>query len=72
MSAMVPDYHQQVLDELDQIPAEFLPAFVKLVRAFREGVLLPNAADSFAQGWHEAMSEQTQPIAQLWDGLDAE
>ncbi|MGB0560478.1 MAG: hypothetical protein ACPGVO_01570 [Spirulinaceae cyanobacterium] len=24
----------------------------------------------FRQGWHEAMTSQTIPIAQLWDGID--
>lgn len=28
--------------------------------------------ESIRQGWHEAMTGQTYPIAQLWDGIDAD
>jgi predicted transcriptional regulator len=27
---------------------------------------------SIRQGWHEAMTGQTYPISQLWDGIDAD
>ena len=44
-------------------------------------VLIPEAADlddksqaeilaDFRQAWHEAMSGQTIPVAQLWEGLE--
>jgi hypothetical protein len=33
---------------------------------------LPSAAESFRQGWHDAMTGNTIPIAQLWDGIDVE
>jgi hypothetical protein len=35
-------------------------------------VTLKTAEDSFRQGWHEAMTGQTIPLAELWDGIDAE
>jgi hypothetical protein len=72
MNAASSEYHHQVLEELEQIPAEFLPAFLKLIRAFREGVALPSAEESFRQGWHEALTGETRPLAELWDGIDAE
>lgn len=28
--------------------------------------------DDFRQSWHEAMTGQTIPVAQLWEGLDDE
>lgn len=28
--------------------------------------------EGIRQGWHEAMTGQTYPIAQLWDGIDAD
>jgi hypothetical protein len=33
---------------------------------------LPSAAESFRQGWHDAMTGNTIPIDQLWDGIDVE
>jgi hypothetical protein len=33
---------------------------------------LPSAAESFRRGWHDAMTGNTIPIAQLWDGIDVE
>jgi len=42
------------------------------VRAFRESVTLSPAINSFQQGWQEAITENTQPVATLWDGIDAE
>jgi len=35
-------------------------------------VTLPSAEDSSRQRWHEAMTGQTIPLAELWDGIDAE
>jgi len=33
---------------------------------------LKSAEDCFRQGWHEAMTGQTIPLSELWDGIDAE
>ena len=65
-------YRTQALEEINKIPSEFLPALLKLMRAFREGVTLPSAEESFRQGWDEALSDQTYPISQLWEDLDVE
>lgn len=62
----------QVLDEIDHIPQEYMPALANLIRAFRESFTLPSAADSFRQGWREAQNGETFPISELWDGIDAE
>ncbi|MGB3308984.1 MAG: hypothetical protein WBG32_16010 [Nodosilinea sp.] len=35
-------------------------------------VTLKNAEESFRQGCHEAMTGQTIPLSELWDGIDAE
>ena len=37
-----------------------------------EFVTLKSAEESFRQGWHEAVTGQTIPLSQLWDGIDAE
>jgi hypothetical protein len=33
---------------------------------------LPSAAESFRQGWRDAMTGNTIPIEQLWDNIDVE
>ena len=72
MATIDSTYRTQVLEEINKIPSEFLPALLKMMRAFREGVTLPSAEDSFHQGWHEAMTDQTQPLSQLWEDLYGE
>ena len=67
-----PEYRSEVLDELERIPAEFLPAFLTLIRTFRESVTLPSAQESFQQGWQEALDAQTRPVSELWEDVDAE
>ncbi|MGB5973178.1 MAG: hypothetical protein WBG38_07655 [Nodosilinea sp.] len=37
-----------------------------------EFVTLKSAEESFRQGWHEAMTGQTIPLSELWNGIDAE
>ena len=64
-------YRKQALEEIEKIPAEYLPALLKVMQAFREAVTLPPAEDSFRQGWQEALTDQTQPVAELWEDVDA-
>jgi hypothetical protein len=40
-----------------------------IVRIFRESVILKPAQVSFRQGWREAMSGQTYPVSELWEGV---
>jgi len=63
---------EQLQDEIEHIPAEHLPNLLQIVRAFRESVTLPSAVASFRQGWQEAVGGNTQPVATLWDDIDAE
>ena len=72
MNPAVHEYRNEVLEELEKIPSEFLPAFLKVMRAFRESVALPAAEESFRQGWSEAVEGQVQPLSELWEGIDAE
>ncbi len=71
-SAVEASVAEQLQAEIDQIPAEHLPNMLQIVRAFRESVTLPSAINSFRQGWQEAITEHTQPVATLWDAIDAE
>lgn len=63
---------EQLQHEIEHIPAEHLPNLLQIVRAFRQSVTLPSAVISFRQGWQEAMTGNTQPVATLWDEIDAE
>ncbi|MEM1125445.1 MAG: hypothetical protein AAGI71_02250 [Bacteroidota bacterium] len=66
-----PEYRREVLDEVDRIPTEFLPAFLTMIRSFRESVTLPSALESFEQGWQEALDGETRPVAELWNDIGA-
>ncbi len=65
-------YRDKVLAEIDELPVEYLPFLLQLMRAFRESVTLKPAGESFRQGWCEAQSGETYPVERLWDGIDAE
>ena len=63
---------EQVIEEIEQTPHEYLPSLLQIIRLFRESVTLKSAEESFRQGWQEAMTGNTLPISQLWDGIGAE
>jgi len=65
-------YQEQFAKEIKQIPEEYLPNLVQIVRIFRESVSLRPAEDSFRQGWKEALAGETRPVSELWDGIDAD
>jgi hypothetical protein len=51
-----------VLESLQQLVSQSDPDDDS-IESVREGI---------RQGWHEAMTGQTYPISQLWDGIDAD
>jgi len=63
---------EQIIREIHSIPNEYWPNLLEIVRLFRESVTLKPAQLSFRKGWQEAMSGQTRPVSELWDGIDAE
>ncbi len=65
-------YRERVLAELDTLPDEYLPFVLQLVHTLRDSVMLKPATESLRQGWAEARRGETYPIAELWDGIDAE
>lgn len=65
-------YEEQLIREIKDTPEEYLPNLLQIVRLFRESVTLKPAEASFRQGWKEALAGETRPIAELWDGIDAE
>ncbi len=69
---MTSTYRHQVAEEIDRIPAEYLPTVLQVIRAFRESVTFKSAEASFRQGWQEALDGDTHPVSELWTDLDAE
>lgn len=63
---------EQITQEVQQTPQEYLPSLLQIIRLYRESVMLKPAEESFRQGWQEAMTGNTIPVAQLWEGIDAE
>ncbi len=63
---------KQIGQEVQQTPDEYLPALLEIIRLFRQSITLKPAADSFRQGWQEAINDETMPISDLWVGIDAE
>lgn len=72
MSVPTTLYRDQVRAELDAAPDEYLLFVLQLLRSFNERVRLKPAKESFRQGWQEARSGETYPVASLWTDLDAE
>lgn len=64
-------YTEKISHEIRNMPEEYLPALLAMVRLFRESVTLKPAEASFRQGWQEAMNGETLPLEQLWEGVDA-
>ena len=58
-------YRAQVQEEVDKIPAEYLGPLLQILRAYRESVTLLPAAESFRQGWQEAMKGDIHPVEEL-------
>ena len=72
MSAEISVYEKQLIREIEETPHEYLPNLLQIVRLFRESVVLKPAEDGFRRGWKEAMTGETRPVSELWDGIDAE
>ncbi len=65
-------YEAELMEEIHEVPSEYWPGLLQLIRVFRESVTLKSAEESFRQGWQEALRGETRPISELWDGIDAE
>ena len=65
-------YEKQLMKEIKGMPDEYMPNLLHIVRLFRDSVTLKPAADSFRQGWQETLADQTKPLSELWDGINAE
>ena len=64
--------HRAVIEEVEKIPAEYLPFLLERIREFRESITLQSAEESIRQGLQEAMRGETRPVSELWGDSDAE
>ena len=71
-TSVVIDYREQVQEEIDALPDEYLPYVLRLMQTFRESVMLKPAAQSFRQGWQEARGGDLHPLSDLWTDIDAD
>ena len=60
---------EQLRQEIEQTPQEYLPNLLQLVRLFRKSVTLKPAEASFRQEWQEASTGETPQIAQMHEGI---
>ena len=65
-------YEEQLDCEIKKLPGEYLPNLLQIVRLFRDSVTLKSAEDSFRQGWKESMADETRPVSELWNGINAD
>jgi hypothetical protein len=60
---------EQLMQEIEQTPQEYLPNLLQLVRLFRQSVTLKPSEASFRQEWQEASTGETPQISQLREGI---
>ena len=44
-------YTEQISQEIELTPKEYLPMLLEIIRLFRQTVTVKSAKDSFRQGW---------------------
>jgi len=65
-------YLQQLTEEIQLTPLEYLPMLLSIVKSYRESVILKPATDSFHQGWQETLAGDIYPVDGLWDGIETD
>ena len=71
MSSKALAYEEQIVREIREVPREYWPNLLQIIRLFRESVALKPAEASLRQGWQEAITGQTHPVSELWESIDA-
>jgi hypothetical protein len=72
MTSQVATFEKQLVREIKATPPEYWPNLLQLIRLFRETIVLKPAEDTFRAGWKDAMTGQTRPVSELWNGIDAD
>ena len=70
MEGQLPLFKKKLAFEIRNIPEEYLPNLIQIVRLFRQSVTLNSAEESFRQGWKESLMGEIHPVSNLWDGID--
>jgi hypothetical protein len=65
-------YEKRLAYEIKNIPEEYLPHLLQIIRIYRDSVSLKPADVSFRQGWKESLTDEIHPVSDLWDGIDAD
>lgn len=60
---------EQLMQEIEQIPPEYLPHLLQLLHLFRQSVTLKPTEASFRQEWQEARTGETLQISHLREGI---
>jgi hypothetical protein len=55
-------YLEQIQQELKQTPAEYLPALLSIIYAFRKSVCINSAEEIFRSGWQEMQQGHYEPL----------
>jgi len=61
---------KKINQDLNQTPAEYLPALLTIIHAFRESVSTENTLKGFEISWQEMLRGDMQPIDTLWDDIE--
>jgi hypothetical protein len=72
MATQVSTYAEQLVREINEMPEEYLPILLEIIRLFRESITLKPAEASFRQGWKEALAGEAMPVSGLWESIDAD
>lgn len=60
-------YFEQIQQELNQTPVEYLPTLLTIIHNFRESACLDSVATGFSISWQEMLRGEYRPIDTLWD-----
>jgi len=61
----------EIYQEIENTPTEYLPSLLEIVKTFKNSIPLKSAEESFRNGMQEARSGETMPISELWKDIDA-
>ena len=74
------DLQASLTEQATQLNISIETLILQAIRTYTTSPEIPDPDDDptetviegIRQGWHEAMTGQTYPISQLWDGIDAD
>jgi len=61
----------EFLREIEQVPSQYLPQLFQIVHIYKESITRKTLVDSFEKSWVQALKEETSPVSELWEDIDA-